>query len=291
MWSMQTALAIRTTLLGRQWIVQMRFSKMHGLGNDFMIVDTRDGGAFEPGSLLALLGDRRRGVGYDQLVRIERSSEHDAQLTFWNSDGSPSDTCGNATRCVARVLMDESDCSSVSLKTGRGALRCEDAGDGLTRVNLGEPQFGWREIPLASKTDTLELPIDGGPVALGMGNPHCVFIVEDAEQSPVEEIGPEIERHPLFPQRTNVEFVSVRTPTSIRMRIWERGAGITLASGSGACASAVATKRRNLTERAVEVELDGGTLQIDWRDDGVWMTGPTAHVFDGVLAPGLEAQS
>ena len=181
--------------------------------------------------------------------------------------------------------MDEAGTASAVLETERGILACEDAGNGLTSTNLGEPLFGWRDIPLASEHDPISLPIEGGPVALGLGNPHCVFIVDDAEGAPVEELGPRIERHPLFPDRTNVEFASVRSRTSIRMRIWERGTGVTRASGSGACAAVVAANLRSLTGRSVEVELDGGVLQVDWRNDGVWMTGPTAHVFDGVLAP------
>ena len=263
----------------------MRFKKMHGLGNDFVIVDSRGGNGFDPGRIAPQLGDRRCGVGYDQLARIEDSSIGDARITFWNADGSPSATCGNATRCIARLLMDEAGTASAALETERGVLACEDAGNGLTRVNLGEPLLGWKEIPLASEHDPISLPIEGGPIALGLGNPHCVFIVDDAERAPVEELGPKIERHPLFPDRTNVEFVAVRSRTSIRMRIWERGTGVTRASGSGACAAAVAANLRSLAGRSVEVELDGGVLHVDWRDNGVWMTGPTAHVFDGELAP------
>ena len=262
----------------------MRFSKMHGLGNDFVIVDARGKNEFEPGLVLALLGDRRRGIGYDQIARIENSTRFDARLSFWNADGSASATCGNATRCIARMLMDEAGTSSIVLETERGALMCRDAEDGLTSVNMGAPLFGWKDIPLAREMDSLSLPIEGDPVALGLGNPHCVFIVEDAETAPVGELGPQMEHHPLFPERTNVEFVSARSRDSIRMRIWERGTGITLASGSGACAAAVATARRSLTGRRVEVELDGGVLQVEWCDDGVWMTGPTTHVFDGVLS-------
>ena len=263
----------------------MRFRKMHGLGNDFVIVDTRGGSDFSPGRILPLLGDRRRGIGYDQLARIENSSSCDARLSFWNADGSPSATCGNATRCIARLLMEETKTTKVMLETKNGMLACEDAGGGLTSVNMGKPQFEWMDIPLASEQDTISLPIDGHPVALGLGNPHCVFFVEDAELAPVDELGPQIEHHPLFPDRTNVEFASIRSRSQIRMRIWERGTGITQASGSGACATAVAAARRSLTGRSVEVELDGGVLNVDWRADGVWMTGPTSHVFDGVLSP------
>ncbi len=271
----------------------MRFRKMHGLGNDFVIVDARNGNGSKNGleSLLRRLGSRRRGVGYDQIARIERSDTCDARLSFWNTDGSPSATCGNATRCVARMIMEETGVSALQLETERGVLECRDMGNGMTSVNMGEPQFDWHEIPLAREMDSLSLPIAGEPVGLGLGNPHCVFIVDDAELVPIEVQGPEIEHHPLFPERTNVEFVSVVSGDAIRMRIWERGVGVTLASGSGACAAAVATARRSLTGRKVEVELDGGILQIDWRDDGVWMTGPTSHVFDGELTAEFLASS
>ena len=261
----------------------MRFRKMHGLGNDFVIIDARDGSGRSLEHCASLLSDRRRGIGFDQLARIEPSAEFDAKLSFWNADGSPSATCGNATRCIARLLMDESGVSSLVLETGRGAIACEDAGSGLTSVNMGNPQFGWREIPLAAEQDTASLPIDGNPAALGLGNPHCVFFVDDAETAPVAELGSRIECHPMFPERTNVEFVSVKSRKSIRMRIWERGTGITQASGSGACAAAVASARRSLADRKVAVELDGGVLQAEWRQDGVWITGPTSHVFDGEL--------
>jgi diaminopimelate epimerase len=212
-----------------------------------------------------------------------------ARLTFWNADGSRSATCGNATRCVARHLMEETGAKALTLRTGRGLLACEDAGGGLTRVNMGVPATDWRAIPLAREVDTLRLPLPGAPVAVGMGNPHCVFFVDDAEAVDLARFGPEREAEPLYPERTNVELVQVLSPTALRLRIWERGTGVTLASGSCACAAAVAAARRGLTERAVDVRVDGGTLGIAWREDGVWMTGPTAHVFDGVLTPAFLA--
>jgi diaminopimelate epimerase len=168
-------------------------------------------------------------------------------------------------------------------------LAAEDAGDGLTRVNMGQPQFDWDEVPLARPLDPLHLPLPGEPVALGMGNPHCVFFVPDAEAVDVAAQGAQIEHDPLFPQATNVEFVSLTAPDRLRMRVWERGTGITLACGSGTCATAVAAHLRGLTGRQVTVDVDGGTLEIDWRDDGVWMTGPTATVFGGVLTPAFLA--
>ena len=266
----------------------MKFRKMHGLGNDFVIVDARDGSDRDLGKVARRLGDRRRGVGFDQLAEIRSSGEADARLVFWNSDGSVSATCGNATRCVARLIMDETGRSHVTLKTGQGLLLCEDAGGGHTRVNMGSPSFGWRDIPLAGEMDTLVLPIEGEPCALGLGNPHCVFFVPDAANVPLETTGPEIERHPLFPERTNVEFVTVVSPDRLRLRIWERGAGVTLASGSGACAALVGAARRGLANSTATVQTDGGPLTIDWRPDGVWKSGPTREVFAGSLSEGWD---
>ena len=265
------------------------FMKMHALGNDFLVVDSRAEGAWAGESLAAALSDRRRAVGFDQLAEILESHTHDARLRFFNSDGSYSGTCGNATRCIARYLMQEKGQSALTLETERGAHECADAGDGLTSVNMGQPVLDWRRIPLRHDVDTLSLPIDGEPTAVGMGNPHCVFFVPDAEEVEVEKIGPEIENHRLFPQRANVEFVSVLEDCAIRVRMWERGAGVTPASGSGACAAMVAAARRGLVRyksgEVVDVRLDGGELKIAWARDGVWATGPTAHVYDGVLRP------
>ncbi len=261
------------------------FMKMHGLGNDFAVIDRRGGGAPVTPALARALGDRHRGVGFDQLAVIGDSAQAAAALTFYNADGSESGACGNATRCVARHLMQEAGRNRLTLETARGLLACEDAGGGLTRVNMGPPQTGWREIPLAEEMDTLELPIEGAPVATAMGNPHCTFFVEDAEAIPLAQFGPRYEHHPLFPERTNVQVVSRIGPDRLRLRVWERGAGITLASGSSSCATVVAAVRRGLTGPRATVVLDGGELEIDWREDGVWMTGPTAHVFDGVLTP------
>ncbi|WP_343116268.1 diaminopimelate epimerase [Ostreiculturibacter nitratireducens] len=267
----------------------LAFMKMHGLGNDFVVIDQRSASTRVTPALARALGDRHRGVGFDQLATIETDAEADARLTFWNADGSLSATCGNATRCIARHLMDQTGKDRLTLRTERGFLKAEDAGNGLTRVNMGAPLLDWREVPLAQYADTLHLPIEGAPVATGMGNPHCTFFVEDAEAVDLAARGPEFEHHPLFPERTNVEFVQVLSPDAIRLRIWERGTGITLASGSCSCAAAVASARRGLTGRRVAVHVDGGQLEIDWRDDGVWMTGPTAHVFDGVLTPAFLA--
>lgn len=260
----------------------LAFMKMHGLGNDFVVLDGRVRRVDVTPELAVAIADRRLGVGFDQLAVIS-DGPGDAHLTFYNADGSTSAACGNATRCIARFLMDESGRDSLHLTTERGELRAVDAGDGLTSVNMGPPQLDWRDIPLAEEMDTLELPVEGGPTATGMGNPHCTFFVEDATAVPLEQFGPRYEHHPLYPERTNVQVASLIAPDHLRMRVWERGVGVTLASGSSSCATAVAAARRGLTGRKVRIDLDGGTLHIDWRDDGVWMTGPTMHVFDGVL--------
>ncbi|WP_232830803.1 diaminopimelate epimerase [Tropicimonas sp. IMCC34011] len=268
----------------------LRFMKMHGLGNDFVVIDLRGGVAAPGEALVRALADRHFGVGFDQLVLIEAAEDADARMVFYNADGSLSSACGNATRCVARHLMDETGADTVTLETGRGLLRCVDAGGGLVRVNMGAPLLEWDAVPLAGPMDTLHLPIEGDPVATGMGNPHCTFFVDDAEAVDLALFGAAHEAHPLYPERTNVEVVQVLSRTEIRVRVWERGAGITLASGSCSCAAAVAAARRGLTERRVLVRLDGGTLDIDWREDGVHMTGPSAHVFSGTLTPAfLEA--
>ncbi len=266
------------------------FMKMHGLGNDFVVIDRRSGGAPVDARLAQALGDRHRGVGFDQLAVMEPGGAADVTLTFYNADGSVAGACGNATRCVARHLMHETGSDRLTLETERGVLTAEDAGDGRTRVNMGAPLFDWQSIPLAEDVDTLHLPIDGDPVATGMGNPHCTFFVDDANTVDLAQRGAGMEHHPLYPERTNVQFASLIAPDHLRMRVWERGVGVTLASGSSSCAAGVAAHRRGLTGRRVLIDLDGGQIEIDWRDDGVWMTGPTAHVFSGTLTDAfLEA--
>ena len=258
------------------------FMKMHGLGNDFVVVDERGSTPRVDSAVAIAMADRHRGVGFDQLAVLSDAQGSDVHLTFWNADGSQSAACGNATRCVARYLMDESGVDALTITTDRGTLDAVDAGDGLVSVNMGQPQLDWAEVPLAYQMDTLSLPIEGDPVATGMGNPHCTFFVDDAEAVDLAKRGAEVEHHPLFPMRTNVQFASLLGPDHLRMRVWERGVGVTLASGSSSCATAVAAARRGLTGRKVRIDLDGGTLMIDWREGGVWMTGGTAHVFDGM---------
>lgn len=228
------------------------------------------------------IAQRQMGIGFDQLTVIT-AGQGNAHLTFYNADGSTAGACGNATRCIARYLMDEGKLESLHLTTDRGDLFAVDSGDGLTSVNMGHPQLRWDEVPLAEEMDTLALPIDGAPVATGMGNPHCTFFVDDVEAVDLARFGAVHEHHPLYPERTNVQIAQIVGADHIRMRVWERGVGITLASGSSSCATAVAAARLGLTGRDVRIDLDGGTLGIRWADDGVWMTGPTMHVADGTF--------
>ncbi|MEO1611551.1 MAG: diaminopimelate epimerase [Pseudomonadota bacterium] len=264
----------------------LTFLKMHGLGNDFVIIDARRrryGDPMTP-ALARAIGDRRRGVGFDQLAVLFRDGEADARVVFWNSDGSTAGACGNATRCLARLVMEENGASTALLRTERGLLACRDAGDRLVQVNMLAPALGWREVPLSREMDTAALDLPGAPGAASMGNPHCVFFVDDAEAAPVATQGPEYERHALFPEGANIGFAEVKSRDLIRLRVWERGAGETLACGSGACAAAVAAHRRGLTDRRVTLAMNGGDLVCEWTDEGVLMTGPTTLVGSGRLS-------
>jgi diaminopimelate epimerase len=268
------------------------FTKMHGLGNDFVVIDRRTAPVALDAARIRAIADRRRGVGCDQLITIDSPADGgaDAALRFYNADGGESGACGNGTRCVAAALMRESGDGTVALETGGGLLSAETRSDGTVAVDMGEPRTDWAGIPLAREMATESLPLTAGPlrdpVAVGMGNPHCVFFVDDAEAVDLAALGPEIEHHPLFPERTNVEVAAVTGPDRIRLRVWERGAGITLACGTGACAAAVAAHGRGLTGRQVTIDMDGGALSVDWRADGhVILAGPVAVSFHGEIAP------
>jgi len=268
------------------------FTKMHGIGNDFAIFDGRGGAPRLSVALARAVADRHTGAGCDQVVEILPSERGDLRLVFFNADGSPSGACGNATRCVAAREMAARGTDTLVIETAAGLLPAARMPGGRVRVNMGPPQLDWAAIPLAHSADTSALPLPDRPAAVGMGNPHCVHFVADMAEIDLAQVGPAIEHDPLFPERTNVEFAELRVDGTLRLRVWERGAGITLACGSGACAAAVAAHRRGLTGPALEVELDGGWLSVDWREDGVWLAGPTAHVYDATLAPAfLEAHA
>jgi diaminopimelate epimerase len=269
------------------------FVKMHSLGNDFVVFDARDTAIDLSAAKANAIADRHFGVGCDTVVAIRPGgAQADASVLFYNADGSESESCFNATRCVARLLLDERGLVRVKLSTKGGMLTCSDAGKGLVMLDMGPPRLDWQQVPLAKEVDTVNFPLDIGgtslPVsAVSMGNPHCVMFVPDAEKAPVTQLGPKIETLPFFPNRTNVEFAQVLNQDHIRMRVWERGVGVTLACGTGACATAVAAIRRGLTGRKVELLLDGGSLTIEWREENnhVLMTGPTAMPFRGRLDP------
>ncbi len=267
------------------------FLKMHGAGNDFVILDSRGRQAVATPNLARALGDRNRGVGFDQLAEILDDEGSDFGLEFWNADGSRAGACGNASRCVADLVLRETGRETLTFRTERGLLGARRRADGQVEVNMGPPQLAWQDIPLARAADPLHLPLPGVPAAVGMGNPHCVFFVADAGAVDPAKEGPRFEKDPLYPHGTNVEFASLTGPDRLRMRVWERGTGVTLACGSGACATAVAAHLRGLTGRRVVLDLDGGTLEIDWREDGVWMAGPTATVFEGRLTEDFLARA
>jgi diaminopimelate epimerase len=266
------------------------FIKMHGLGNDCVIIDARDTPVALSAGQIRRIADRRRGVGCDQLALLQppRNGKADVFVRFFNADGSESAACGNGTRCIAAHLMQASGSKRITLETQAGLLPAHIGAQGLVAVDMGVPGLGWRDVPLAREMDTAMLDLSAGPhdapAAVGMGNPHCIFFVADAEAVDLAVLGPAVENHPLFPDRTNVEFIEVLGENRLRMRVWERGAGITQACGSGACAAVVAAARRAKCGRKAEVVLDGGSLFIEWQaDDHVLMSGPVAVAFSGTI--------
>lgn len=274
-------------------MTRIPFRKMHGAGNDFVVLDLRQGGFAIDAAGAAAIADRHRGIGCDQVVLIEtrRDARSDALVRFLNPDGSEAGACGNGTRCVASLIAGEKGVRRLTVETISGLLPAELLADGRVSVDMGPARTGWREIPLAREMDTLHVDLAAGPLAdpvcTGMGNPHATFFVDDAEAVDIARFGPELEHDRLFPERANIGVASVRDGT-IRLRVWERGAGLTLACGSGACAALVAAARRGLVGRAAEVIVDGGRLHIAWREDGhVVMTGPAATSFEGTFDAAL----
>ncbi|ASG21292.1 MULTISPECIES: diaminopimelate epimerase [Nitrospirillum] len=274
-----------------------RFLKMHGLGNDFVVLDARHTPLSLTGAQARVLADRRFGVGCDQIIILEppQSAGADVFMRVLNPDGSESGACGNATRCVASLVAAEgAGRDRLTVETISGLLPAVRHADGTVTVDMGPARLDWRQIPLAEPADTLSLDVAAGPLsnpcAVNMGNPHAVFFVDDAEAVDLPQWGPQLEHHTAFPERANIEVATVVAPGRVRMRVWERGAGITLACGSGACATLVAAARRGLTGRKADIVMDGGTLTIEWREDGhVLMTGPVATAFSGELDDALLA--
>lgn len=274
-------------------MLSIPFTKMHGAGNDFIVIDLRTQQPELPSERLAIMADRHRGIGCDQIILIAPPENGaDFRFKFHNADGSEAGACGNGTRCAAAKLMVEENHSSLTIETAAAVLRAEMDEAGLVTVDMGPARLDWQDVPLAQATDTARLPltVDGlsSPVAVGMGNPHCVFFVDDAESIDVERIGPLVEHHELFPEKTNVEFVSRLPDGQLRMRVWERGVGVTLACGSGVCAVVVAAARRGIIDgRSAKIVADGGTLSAHWLENGhVLLSGPVATSFTGIYNTG-----
>lgn len=272
------------------------FLKMHGLGNDFVVLDARGRAIPLEANGVRALADRHTGIGCDQLIVLEPPRHPLAQLSMRirNADGGDVEACGNATRCVAWLLARETGDLRVRIETVAGLLEAEIMADGQIAVDMGRVRTEWREIPLARAADTLRVDLTVGPVSApvctNIGNPHATFFVDNVEAVDLAELGPVLEHHPLFPQRANIGVAMIRSRGDIRLRVWERGAGITRACGSGACAAVVAAHRRGLTERRAVVTLDGGSLDVRWRDDGhVIMIGPAALSFEGAFDADLIA--
>ncbi len=262
--------------------MRVPFTKMHGLGNDFVVLDGRAQALpVMSGALASAIADRHLGIGCDQLILLEPSDAADFRMRIFNADGGEVEACGNATRAVGLLHG-----ASARVETLGGLLSIAPEGDGIA-VDMGSPRFDWNAIPLAYPMDTLTMPVGwdelGDPAAVNVGNPHAIFFVDDADAVDLERLGPTIEHDPLFPERVNVNLATVTARDAIRLRVWERGAGLTRACGTGACATAVAAIRRGLTDRRVAVALPGGVLTIEWREtDGhIIMTGPAAISFHG----------
>jgi diaminopimelate epimerase len=275
----------------------MKFAKMNGLGNEIAVLDARERPLTLNASAVEALATPEKGIGFDQLMVLlpPRNPLADVYTEIWNADGSKVAACGNGTRCVAWYVMREMNRENLVIETEAGLLGAVSVGPNMISVDMGAPIFEWELIPMSERMDTMRIelqvgPIDDpilhGPGVVNMGNPHCVFFVQDAELAPVEAVGPMIEYHPLFPERTNVGFAEIVARDHIRLRVWERGAGLTKACGTGACAALVAAVRRRLCDRSAKVQVDGGMLQIEWResDNHVIMTGAVALESEGNLS-------
>ena len=277
------------------------FRKMNGLGNDFVVLDSRARALALAPEIVRVIADRKEGIGCDQLIALEPSDKADVFMRIWNADGGEVEACGNAARCVAAVIATEQGRSQVSIETEDQVLGAAVGGDGNVTIDMGVPRLAWDEIPLAEPFhDTSRIELQAGPIdapvlhspgAVNVGNPHALFFVEDTEAIDLVGIGPMLECHPLFPERANISLVQVMSPDHLKVRTWERGAGLTRACGTAACASAVAAVRRDLAGRKVTVSLPGGDLVIEWREaDGhVLMTGPYELDFEGALPASLLA--
>jgi diaminopimelate epimerase len=271
--------------------MRAHFVKMHGCGNDFVVFDERAAPLGLTRARAAALADRRTGIGCDQFITIERPPAGSSAAAFMrirNPDGAEAGACGNATRCVASLLAVETGQAAQTIRTEAGDLPAMVLAPDRVTVDMGQPWLDWRDIPLTRPMDTLHLDLTAGsvsdPAAASMGNPHATFFVDDVEALAVRTLGPVLERDPIFPEKANIGFAQILAPDRIRLRVWERAAGLTLACGSGACAALVNAHRRGLTGRRATMVLDGGELEIAWRDDGhVLMTGPVVTAYTGTV--------
>jgi diaminopimelate epimerase len=271
------------------------FRKMNGLGNDFVVLDARRRSLSIDEAKARAIADRKTGIGCDQLIVMEPSASADVRMRIWNNEGFEVESCGNASRCIADLLFREKSASRATIDTLGGFLACAKNGDGLVTVDMGMPRFGWKDIPLSEAfADTRHIELQVGPIdaplihspsVVNVGNPHCIFWVKDLDVVDLAKIGPMLEHHPLFPERANISLAKVDTRDSITMKVWERGAGLTRACGTAACAATAAASRIKLTGRKVIVTLPGGDLRVVWRenDDHLLMTGPVAYEFEGTL--------
>jgi diaminopimelate epimerase len=276
-------------------LAPMDFRKMNGLGNDFVVLDAR----LRPLSIspeqARAIADRQSGIGCDQLIVLEPSSTADVRMRIWNNEGFEVESCGNASRCIADMLFAEKRQTVATIDTLGGYLTCEKAGDGLVRVDMGAPRFGWQDIPLSEPfADTRHIELQLGPIdaplihspsVVNVGNPHCIFWVKDLAVVDLAKAGPMLEHHPLFPERANISLARVDAKDHITLKVWERGAGLTRACGTAACAVLAAAARIKLTHRKATVTLPGGDLLVEWReaDDHILMTGPVTYEYEGVL--------
>lgn len=273
------------------------FRKMHGLGNDFVVLDARARPLALSEAQVRRISDRNTGVGCDQfiIIRPAKNPAADAFMEIRNCDGAEVEACGNATRCIAKILIAETGKDRVTIETVAGLLQGTRSEHGFS-VDMGLAHINWQEIPLAEHCDTLAVPLGREdvppPVATNIGNPHATFFVDDAEDVPLAQIGPGLEHHPMFPARANIGFASLTAPDTLRLRVWERGVGVTRACGSAACAAVVAAARRGLTARKIAIDMDGGRLFLEWLpNDHVLMTGPATEVYEGTINPSLLDES
>jgi diaminopimelate epimerase len=271
------------------------FRKMNGLGNDFVVLDARARPLAISDAQARAIADRKTGIGCDQLIVLEPSNAADVRMRIWNNEGVEVESCGNASRCIADILFTENRQSRATIDTKGGLLICEKGENGMVRVDMGEPRFGWRDIPLSEPfPDTRHIELQLGPIdaplihspsVVNVGNPHCIFWVKNLDVVDLGKAGPMLEHHPLFPERANISLARVDTKDHITLRVWERGAGLTRACGTAACAAIAAAARIRLTGRKATVTLPGGDLAMEWResDNHILMTGPIAYEFESTL--------